>query len=290
MKVIKINKLNCDKHNFEIEGECKFINALKKIKTKTGNELEIFNFFLEDSTDSIKVTAFGDKAKEFEKLIAVGKFFSLSNGTVQRVNESYKKYNFAWSRFEIVAKFNTKCVEKKEVFKDYKQSKFESIEQIFKSNSNGFINLLGIVVAIDENEVYSNLKNKQLRYKEIMIEDHCGQIKLIAWEENIQKIQKVQLFQSVKIENLLINRQKQNGTILTLTTFSTIKFDLVELESLKKLKKEKYQKENRIANFYPLSIKDFITDYRDYLKSLASLIALSSTKNKVIGEIYEINN
>jgi replication factor A1 len=88
----KIDELQNEKDYASFQGIITTIDDLRMITTKSGEEISLLSFTVSDDTDSIRVTAWREKADELSKTLKSGDGISLKNVTLR-----YSKY---WDKNE----------------------------------------------------------------------------------------------------------------------------------------------------------------------------------------------
>ncbi len=82
----KIEKLQQEKDYASFQGVITTIEDLRKVTLKSGDEVSLLSFTVSDDTDSIRVTAWREKADELSKSLKTGDGISLKNITLRFSN------------------------------------------------------------------------------------------------------------------------------------------------------------------------------------------------------------
>ncbi len=75
----KIVKLQQEKGYSSFQGVITTVEDLRKITLKSGDEVSLLSFMVSDDTDSIRITAWREKADELSKSLKIGEGISLKN-------------------------------------------------------------------------------------------------------------------------------------------------------------------------------------------------------------------
>ncbi|MHA1320116.1 MAG: DUF2240 family protein [Promethearchaeota archaeon] len=86
----KIEKLQQEKGYASFQGVITTVDDLRKVSLKSGDEVSLLSFTVSDDTDSIRVTAWKDKADELAKTLKNGDGISLKNVALRFSNYSEK--------------------------------------------------------------------------------------------------------------------------------------------------------------------------------------------------------
>ncbi len=94
----KIAKLQEEKGYVSFQGVITTVEDLRKITLKSGDEVSLLSFTVSDDTDSIRITAWREKADELSKSLKIGEGISLKN--VELRFSSYWEKNEATISFD----------------------------------------------------------------------------------------------------------------------------------------------------------------------------------------------
>ncbi|MFX0076159.1 MAG: DUF2240 family protein [Candidatus Hermodarchaeota archaeon] len=143
----KIEDLQKEKDYASFQGVITTIDDLRKVTLKSGDEVSLLSFTVSDDTDSIRVTAWREKADELSKSLKTGDGISLKNVTL--------RYSNFWEKIEANLSFdsslekidlkisNLKMVEPP--VRDKSSSFSKNFTDIDSIQSSGFFEIKGII-------------------------------------------------------------------------------------------------------------------------------------------------
>ncbi|NVM45649.1 MAG: DUF2240 family protein [Candidatus Lokiarchaeota archaeon] len=145
--VDKIEKLQQEKDFATFQGVITTIEDLKKVTLKSGDEVSLLSFTVSDDTDSIRVTAWRDKADELSKSLKNGEGVSLKNAAL-RFSTYWEKNEATVTLDSSIDKIDLKIpnVKLAETSSKGKQGSFSNnITEINSIQSDGFFEIKGLI-------------------------------------------------------------------------------------------------------------------------------------------------
>ncbi|NVM19233.1 MAG: DUF2240 family protein [Candidatus Lokiarchaeota archaeon] len=145
--VDKIEKLQQEKDYASFQGVITAVEDLREVKTKSGDEISLLSFTVSDDTDSIRVTAWREKAEELSKTLKNGEGISLKN-IVLRFSNYWEKNEGTVSIDTSIEKIDLKISNLKiaETSPKEKQSSFSNnFTEINSIQSSGFFEIKGLI-------------------------------------------------------------------------------------------------------------------------------------------------
>ena len=147
-KVIdKIEKLQQEKDTASFQGVITTIEDLRKVTLKSGDEVSLLSFTVSDDSDSIRVTAWRDKAEELSESLKNGEGVSLKN-TALRFSTYWEKNEATVTSDTSIEKINLKIPNLKlaeTTSKERKSSFSNNITEINSIQSDGFFEIKGLI-------------------------------------------------------------------------------------------------------------------------------------------------
>ena len=147
-KVIdKIEKLQQEKDIASFQGVITTIEDLRKVTLKSGDEVSLLSFTVSDDSDSIRVTAWRDKAEELSESLKNGEGVSLKN-TALRFSTYWEKNEATVTSDSSIEKINLKIPNLKlaeTTSKERKSSFSNNITEINSIQSDGFFEIKGLI-------------------------------------------------------------------------------------------------------------------------------------------------
>ncbi len=147
-KVIdKIEKLQQEKDTASFQGVITTIEDLRKVTLKSGDEVSLLSFTVSDDSDSIRVTAWRDKAEELSESLKNGEGVSLKN-TALRFSTYWEKNEATVTSDSSIEKINLKIPNLKlaeTTSKERKSSFSNNITEINSIQSDGFFEIKGLI-------------------------------------------------------------------------------------------------------------------------------------------------
>ena len=162
----KIEKLQQEKDFASFKGVITTIDDLRKVTLKSGDEISLLSFTVSDETDSIRVTAWREKADELSKTLKNGEGISLKNVTL-RFSNYWDKNEANISTDSSIEKIDLKISNLKiaETPIKGKTSEFsKNFTEIDSIQSDGFFEIKGVISSELKNirfyEACSNCRRK----------------------------------------------------------------------------------------------------------------------------------
>ncbi|MHA1472684.1 MAG: DUF2240 family protein [Promethearchaeota archaeon] len=143
----KIENLQKEKDFASFQGIITTVEDLRKVTLKTGEEVSLLSFTVSDDTDSIRVTAWKDKADDLSKSLKNGEGISLKN-VVLRFSNYSEKTEGTISFDSTLEKIDLKISNLKliEASSKGKQGNFSNnITEINSIQSSGFFEIKGFI-------------------------------------------------------------------------------------------------------------------------------------------------
>ena len=143
----KIEKLQQEKDYASFQGVITTIEDLRKVTLKSGDEVSLLSFTVSDDTDSIRVTAWREKAEELSKTLKNGEGISLKNVTL-RFSNYWEKNEANLSTDSSLDKIDLKISNLKitETPTKGKSSGFsKNFTKINSIQSSGFFEIKGVI-------------------------------------------------------------------------------------------------------------------------------------------------
>ena len=145
--VDKIEKLQQEKDFASFQGVITTIEDLRMVTLKSGEEVSLLSFTVSDDTDSIRVTAWRDKADELSKSLKNGEGVSLKNAAL-RFSTYWEKNEATVTLDSSIEKIDLKIPNLKlaeATSKERKSSFSNNITEINSIQSDGFFEIKGLI-------------------------------------------------------------------------------------------------------------------------------------------------
>ena len=143
----KIVKLQQEKGYVSFQGVITTIEDLRKITLKSGDEVSLLSFTVSDDTDSIRITAWREKADELSKSLKIGDGISLKNVAL-RFSDYWDKneatFSFDSSLDKIDLKISNLKISKTPT-KERTSSFSRNFTEINSIQSSGFFEIKGFI-------------------------------------------------------------------------------------------------------------------------------------------------
>ena len=143
----KIDKLQQEKDYASFQGVITTVDDLRKITLKSGDDVSLLSFTVSDDTDSIRITAWREKADELSTTLKNGEGISLKN-VVLRFSNYWEKNEGTVTMDSSIEKINLKISNLKiaETSSNKKQSSFSNnFTEINSIQSSGFFEIKGVI-------------------------------------------------------------------------------------------------------------------------------------------------
>ncbi len=143
----KIEKLQQEKDYASFQGVITTIDDLRKVVLKSGDEVSLLSFTVSDDTDSIRITAWREKADELSKTLKNGEGISLKNVTL-RFSNYWEKNECTVTIDSSIEKIDLKIANLKIAEtspKDNKSSFSNNFTEINSIQSSGFFEIKGVI-------------------------------------------------------------------------------------------------------------------------------------------------
>ncbi|MBY9011602.1 MAG: DUF2240 family protein [Candidatus Lokiarchaeota archaeon] len=143
----KIEKLQQEKDYASFQGVITTVEDLRKVTTKSGDELSLLSFTVSDDTDSIRINVWKEKAEELSKSLKNGEGVSLKNISL-RFSTYWEKNEGTVSFDSNIEKIDLKIPNLKlaESSSKEKQSSFSNnVTEIDSIQSSGFFEIKGLI-------------------------------------------------------------------------------------------------------------------------------------------------
>lgn len=145
--VDKIEKLQQEKDFASFQGVITTIEDLRMVTLKSGDEVSLLSFTVSDDTDSIRVTAWRDKAEDLSKSLKNGEGVSLKNAAL-RFSTYWGKNEATVTSDSSLEKIDLKIPNLKlaeATSKERKSSFSNNITEINSIQSDGFFEIKGLI-------------------------------------------------------------------------------------------------------------------------------------------------
>lgn len=180
--VTSIKELNLKMKNWKVEGRVIGKFPIKHWK-KNEREGKLFNLIICDESGEIRITGYDESVDRIYNEVIEDEIYTIENGRIQLTDKNYNKTGHDYeividdtTHFEI-CNFPTKNVPGIKM-------KLKTIEQIYESENNTTIDVIGICSEItDIEEFTAKTTGRHLKKKEITLKDQTGRIQLILWNE-----------------------------------------------------------------------------------------------------------
>ncbi|MBA7499350.1 hypothetical protein ES704_02091 [subsurface metagenome] len=143
----KIVKLQQEKGYTSFQGVITTVEDLRKITLKSGDEVSLLSFMVSDDTDSIRITAWREKADELSKSLKIGEGISLKNVELRfsnywEKNEATISFDSSLDKIDLKIS-NLKIA--KTTTKEKTSSFSKNFTEINSIQSSGFFEIKGFI-------------------------------------------------------------------------------------------------------------------------------------------------
>ncbi len=143
----KIVKLQQEKDYASFQGIIVSVEDLRKVTLKSGDEVSLLSFSVSDDTDSIRVTAWQEKADELSKSLKIGEGISLKN-VVLRFSNYWEKNEASIQNDSSLEKIDLKISNLKiseTPSKEQRRTFSRNFTEINSIQSSGFFEIKGFI-------------------------------------------------------------------------------------------------------------------------------------------------
>ncbi|TFF90737.1 MAG: DUF2240 family protein [Promethearchaeota archaeon] len=256
-QVEKISELQERKGIVSFKGVINSVRDLKKVTTKSGEELSLFSFTVGDESDAIRATLWREDAENYAEKLNVGEGVYLKNVLI--------KFSSFSGRNEINLIKNSEI---ESIDLEIKADQVENIKEL--QERKGIVSFKGVISSVENLKKVTTKSGEELSLFSFTVSDESDAIRATLWREDAENYaEKLNVGEGVYLKNVLIKFSSFSGrNEVNFNNNSEIEFIDLEIEKPKYIEEKKisfqndfsgdYKKINEIKSPEIIEIKGFI--------------------------------
>ncbi|TXT66503.1 MAG: putative replication protein A [Promethearchaeota archaeon] len=221
---LNVSDIKLGMKNIILIGRVKAIYKIHTFKRKDGNEGKVGSFLLHDTTGDIRIVLWDDKAE-----ILTHDDFDL-NELVKVVNGYVKENNFSNPEIHVGRLGKIELNPKDVDYAKYPKISQEPTEIGNVNLSHKAISVEGKIIRKSTVNTFEKKDGSQGKVASIQLIDSTGSIRVTFWNENVKKLNQLDVGQTVKLTNLSPRQSNMDPQAIELNANFSTKIKAVDQE------------------------------------------------------------